>query len=141
MAITYSDIMERCRNTAKEFLPDFPKGGTLENWESYLKEVEALKEDTYEKASEEVGDWDWCIYTYSGFEVYDALGNYEQADAEQEWADYGGYETAKDQCQGPYEIACAIAFFALVRMLAEEIESACDDLIELANNQIENLSE
>lgn len=141
MAITYSDIMERCRNAAKDFLPDFPKGGSSEDWESYLEEVEAIQEDAYEKAFEEVGNWDWCIYTYQGFEVYDAIGNSKQSDAEQEWADCGGYETAKDQSQGPYEIACAIAFFALARMLAEAIESACDDLIELANNQIENLSE
>lgn len=141
MTITYKDIEDRCKNAAKEFLPDFPKEGTLENWESFLEEVETLQEEAYEKASEEVDSWDWCIYTYQGFKVFDALDSSEQNNAEQEWADCGGYEAARDGCQGPYEIACAIAYFALARMLAEEIEAACEDFIELANNKIDNLSE
>lgn len=141
MTITYKDIVERCKDAAKDLISDLPKENTLENWESFISDLETLCDEAYEKASEEVDSWDWCIYTYKGFEVYDALSSPEQGEAEQEWEDCGGYETAKDQSQGPYEIACAIAYFALARMLAEEIESACDDLIELANNQIENLSE
>lgn len=141
MTITYLDIMERCKNAAKDLTPDLPKEDTLEDWVSFLEDIETLQEEAYEKASEEVGSWDWCIYTYQGFEVYNALDNSAQFCAEQEWSDCGGYEAARDQSQGPYEIACAIAYFALARMLSEEIDAACDDLIELANNQIENLSE
>lgn len=67
--------------------------------------------------------------------MYDALSSQEQNDAESEYWDVnkGCFEG------GPYELGAGIAYFALVRMWVEECESQCEDLIELAQNQIENL--
>lgn len=133
--ITYKAIIERVESDVKEYTPELPKENTLEAWEAFIDECEALQEDVYGKATESVDSWDWNIYTYKGFKVYDALPVSEQNVAEQEY-----WESNQDTfAEGPYELGAEIAFFALVRLWAEECNQQCEDLIELANNQIENL--
>jgi hypothetical protein len=133
--ITYKAIIDRVESDVKEYTPELPKENTIEAWEAFIDECEALQEDAHENATESVYSWDWNIYTYRGFKVYDALPISEQNDAEQEYweCDQGIF------AEGPYELGAGIAYFALVRLWVEECQSQCGELIEMANNQIENL--
>lgn len=135
MTITYKAIIERVEYDVKEYTPNLPTTNTIEAWEAFMDECEVLQEDAHVKARESVDSWDWSIYTYKGFQVYDALSSQEQNDAESEYWDcnQGCFEGS------PYELGAGIAYFALVRMWAEECYRQCDDLIELAQNQIDNL--
>lgn len=156
--ITYKAILDRVEYTAKDILgevvsmPQLPAPNDFSNevdwevtckdlWEDFADKLEALLDgEARDYASESVDSWDWTIYTYQGFQVYDALSSSEQNDAEQQWEECGGYETAKDNSEGPYEIACRIAYFALVDMLTQEIERQAEDLMELAQNKLEQLA-
>ena len=110
-----------------------------EQWESYQSELESLSDESYEKALEEIDSWDWVIYTYQGFLVYDALSSSERYEAEQAFEDCGGYEQAAEQHMGLYEIGCAMAYHWLSQELAREIQSQCEELIDLCQNQLDNM--
>lgn len=138
--ITYRAIRERIESSAKDIIEEhcnFPTESS--QWETYQSEIESLMEEAHDNAHEEIDSWDWAIYTYKGFLVFDALDGQEQAEAESLFEDIGGYETAADMEQGPYEIGCAMAFLWLAQELANEIQSQCEELIEMAQNQLENL--
>lgn len=143
MTITYKQIRDRIESSAKEIVGeiDFPKESTIDAWEEYQSELEDLRDsESYDKAHEYVDSWDWCIYTYKGFQVYDALSLSERNDAEQAFEDAGGYYQAIDQQMGPYEMGCAMASYWLVQALVEEIQSQCDDLLELVENKLNSFS-
>lgn len=141
--ITYKAIRERIKQEAKEIIEqyaEFPTENTCDSWEDYTDKLEKLRdEESHDLAYESVDSWDWSIYTYKGFQVYDALNGQERQDAESMFEDVGGYETAADQKMGPYEMGAAMAFWWLVQELHEEIENRCEELIELANDQMGNL--
>ena len=138
--ITYAKVLARVESAAKDIIDEvapMPKDSSEEAWQEFADKLEALLDgEARDYARESVDSWDWIIYTYQGFQVYDALLSSEQNDAEQQWEECGGYETAKDNSEGPYEIACHIAFFALVDMLAQEIERQCEEMQELAQDKI-----
>ena len=142
--ITYKEILDRVEYTAKDILDDvapMPKDSSEKAWEEFAGNLEILLDgEAREHAEAEIDSWDWTIYTYKGFQVYDALSSSEQNDAEQQWEECGGYETAKDNSEGPYEIACRIAYFALVDMLTQEVERQAEELMELAQNKLEQLA-
>lgn len=135
--ITYKAIRDRITSEAKEIIGEieFPKESTQENWEEYQSELEYLKDsEAYEKAHESVDSWDWSIYTYKCFQVFDCLSSSEQCDAEQAFDDAGGYEEFKD---GPYELGCAMAYHWLCNELTREIEYQCDELLEMVETKLE----
>ena len=142
--ITYKAILERVEYTAKDIIDEvvpMPRDSSEEAWQGFADQLDALLDgEARDYARESVDSWDWIIYTYQGFQVYDALSSSEQNDAGQQWEECGGYETAKDNSEGPYEIACHIAFFALVDMLAQEIERQAEELNEMAQNKLEQLA-
>ena len=142
--ITYKEILDRVEYAAKDILDEvapMPKDSSEEVWQEFADKLDALIDgEAREYAIESVDSWDWSIYTYKGFQVYDALSSSEQNDAEEQWAECGGYEAAKDNSEGPYEIACHIAFFALVDMLTREIERQAEDLMEMAQDKLDQLS-
>lgn len=142
--ITYKAILDRVEYTTKDILDEvapMPKDSSEEAWQEFADKLDALIGwKAREHAEAEVDSWDWVIYTYKGFQVYDALSSSEQNDAEQQWEECGGYETAKDNSEGPYEIACRIASFALGDMLTQEIERQAEDLMELAQNKLEQMA-
>lgn len=140
--ITYRAIRERIETTAKEIVAGatrFPTESTFDLWESYQYEIENLMDESHDHAHEEIDSWDWAIYTYMGFQVYDALSGSEQTEAESLFEECEGYQTAADMEQGPYEIGCAMAFHWLVQELASEIQSQCEELIDLCQNQLDNM--
>lgn len=142
--ITYEAILDRVDCTAKDILDEvapMPEDSSEEAWQEFADKLDALIDgEAREYAEAEIGSWDWTIYTYKGFQVYDALSSSEQNDAEQQWAECGGYETAKDNSEGPYEIACHIAFFALIDMLTQEVERQAEELMELTQNKLDQLA-
>ena len=132
--ISWKAIDERCKRAALEMLPDLPTANTLEAWQDFESALESAVDDARDSAWQEVESWDWAIYTWCGMEIIRTLDSSELSDAEQEWADCNS--GAPD---GVYEYASQVAFFALVRKLQEAVESAADDLRELAANQVGNL--
>ena len=138
--ITYKEIRDRIESTAKEIIAEettFPKESSYEAWESYQQDLEALQSEAHDKAHESVDSWDWTIYTHMGFQVYDALMSVEQCEAEQAFEDCGGYEQAADQRMGPYEMGCAMAYHWLVQELANEVMGQCEELVELAQGEMD----
>ena len=138
--IPYKVIRERIKQEAKEIIDQyaqFPKENTYDFWEEYSDKLEALKDnESYDLAHESVEGWDWAIYTYKGFLVYDALNGQEQSDAESlYWDAWSGLENQPT----PYELAAGMAFWWLIQELTGEIESQCEEIIEMAQNQMENL--
>lgn len=108
-----------------------------EQWESYQSELESLSEESYDKAHEEVDSWDWAIYTYQGFQVYDALSGSEQTEAENAYWDVNSGHNMQDTT--PYEMGCAMAYLWLAQELANEIERQCEELIDLCQTNLDNM--
>lgn len=138
--ITYRAIRERIESSAKDIIEsqcNFPTESS--QWEAYQSELETLMEEAHDNAQEEVDSWDWVIYTYKGFQVFDALNGQEQAQAEFLFADCDGYQTATDLKHGPYEMGCTMAYLWLAQELASEIQSQCDELIDICQTNLDNM--
>jgi len=130
--ITYSAVLRRIEYSAKEIIEElapFPKENTVEAWEAYQEALESFFDDSRDMAWGEVGNWDWMIYTYQGFLVYDCLPSDLQTQCEEEYWECNGAVKG----ESPYELGASMAFFALVSLLAQEIERQ-------SQNQMENLS-
>jgi hypothetical protein len=134
--LTYRDITKRAKDSALEYMPDLPKENTIEAWESFLAELDAL--DVFHIADEEAGSWEWAIYTHYGWKVLCALPLETEQEAESDFFDCWGSEPI-ESLNDAWDMASRIAFFALVIVMREELESAIAELMELAENQIENL--
>lgn len=138
--ITYHAIRERIESTAKEIIEEhcnFPTEPS--QWESYQSELESLSDESYDHAHQEIDSWDWAMYTYKGFQVFDALSGSEQAEAESLFEDCDGYQSAADMQHGPYEMGCTMAYLWLAQELAREIQSQCEDLINLCQTNLDNM--
>jgi hypothetical protein len=135
--LTYKTIIERCKADVLEYLPDLPKEDTLQAWSLFL--VDLWRYDSlYEHASESVESWDWSIYTHYGFEILDALPSDEMRQAESSFFEVWGHEPI-ETLNDPYDMASRIAYFALVNIWQEVAQECVEELIELAQNQIENM--
>lgn len=136
--ITYAAVIKRIESSAKEIIDaqaPFPKENTAEAWGAYQEALESCLDNSRDMAWEEVDSWDWVIYTYQGFLVYDCLPSDLQTQCEEDFWDCSG--SVKDK--SPYELGASMAFFALVSLLTQEIERQCEELLELAQNQMENM--
>lgn len=137
--LTYKTILDRCKTDVLEYLPDLPKENTVEAWESFIEELEAWRDDSlYESASESVGYWDWTIYTHYGIKILDTLPLEVCQQAESDFFDTWGSEPI-DSLNDPWDMARRIAYFALLNTWQECAEECVEELLELANNQLENL--
>ena len=136
--ITYTAVIKRIEYSAKEIIGaqvPFPKENTIEALEAFQEALEACLDNSRDVAWEEIDSWDWSIYTYQGFLVYDCLPSDLQTQCENEYWDCNGDVKG----ESPYELGASMASFALVSLLTEEIERQCEELLELAQNQMENL--
>lgn len=136
--ITYAAIIKRIESSAKEIIEaqaPFLKEDTIESWEASLKALEACFDNSRDMAWEEIDSWDWVIYTYQGFLVYDCLPDDLQTQCEEEYWERNDFVKG----ESPYDIGAEMAFFALVSLLTQEIERQCEDILELAQNKMENL--
>jgi len=131
--ITYTAIQKRAKQDALDRMPDLPKESTYEAWESYVAELEAL--DAYEVAHESA-EWDWVIYHYRAMELCQAVPTSVLHDAESEYDDMGGFG---DLNVGLYELASHLAHIIVTREIVDAIEQCRDDLLELANEKLDQL--
>jgi hypothetical protein len=134
----YSDIIERCKSSALEMLPDMPAKNDLDSWEDYRDALESLRDESFDVVSQEVDSWDWTIYTHYGIKILEALPLHDCQQAESDFMDCWGSEPI-ETLNDPWDMASRIAYFALCNMLREALESAIDECLELAGNQIENM--
>ena len=138
--ITYHAIRERIESSAKDIIEsqcNFPTESS--QWETYQTELETLMEEAHDNAQGEVDSWNWAIYTYQGFQVFDALDGQEQREAESLFEDIGGYSLVADLKHGPYGMGGTMAYLWLAQELASEIQSQCEELIELCQNNLDNM--
>ena len=136
--ITYSEIVERCKGDIKEILPDLPKENTCEAWESFRDEMETIRDDSYCHAGEAVQHWDWSIYTHYGIRILYGLPLEIERQAEQEFFDAWGSEPISSLIDA-FDMASRISGFALEIIFRETLEEMAQELIEMAENQLENL--
>ena len=134
MTITYKAIQDRAAKDALEYMPDVPRQNTFDAWESYQNEVEAL--DAYEIAHESC-EWDWVIYYHRAMELCQAVPSDVLCDAESELLDMGF--NGLNENWGLYEMAVQLAAIIVTREIADAVEQAKDELIDLAETQMENL--
>jgi len=134
MTITYKAIQDRAAKDALEYMPDMPRQNTLDAWESYQNEVEAL--DAYEIAHESC-EWDWVIYYHRAMELCQAVPSDVLCDAESELLGMGF--NGLNENWGLYEMAVQLAAIIVTREIADAVEQAKDELIDLAETQMENL--
>jgi len=131
MTITYKAIRERAMDTARDYMPGLPKQNTLAAWESFQADVEAL--DAHEIAHESC-EWDWVVYYNRAMELCQAVPSDVLENAEQEFDDMAGFENM--ETPGLYELAFHLAAIIVTREIAEAVESAKDELIDMAENQM-----
>ena len=137
--LTYKTILNRCKNDALEYVPDLPKENTIYAWESYVDSLESFRDEIYEHASQSVESWDWSIYTHYGFKILDTLPLDVCQQAESSFFDVWGSEPI-DTLNDPWDMASHIAYFALVNTWQECAQECVEELLELANNQLENIA-
>ena len=128
MTITYQMIKERAMQDARDVMPDLPEHNTVEAWESFINGVESANAD-------DMGEWDWVIYYHHAIALCLAVPGDVLSQAESELADMGG------MCGDVtlYGLACQLAALIVQREISEAVEKVRDELLELANNAMENL--
>ena len=136
--IKYRDIVERCKSDIKEILPDLPKENSCDAWESFRDDLETIREDSHCHASEVVEHWDWAIYTQYGIKILYGLPLEIERQAESEFFGCMGVEPI-DSLNDAFDMASRIAYFALEIVFRETLEEMVQELIELAENQLENM--
>lgn len=134
----YRDIIERCKSSAIDMLPDMPTKNDLDSWGVYRDQLDRLKDETYDVTHQEIDSWDWAIYTHYGIKVLECLPLEECQQAESDFFDIWGSEPI-ELLNDPWDMASRIAYFALYNMLSEALESAIEECLELAETQIENM--
>jgi len=133
--ITWNAILERAKDCAKDAMPEFPKSNTVEAWESFQAELEAI--DALDVAYE-MPDWDWVIYFSMAMKLCREVPSEVLHDAESQWHDIGIKDNMDDSF-GLYEFASQLASIIVTVLIAEEVATAKGELEELVENQLENL--
>jgi hypothetical protein len=136
MDINYRNLEARAKDAALEYMPAMPKQNTLEAWEAYVNELEAIEPS--ECAHLGADSWDWVIYNGQALQLCSVLPSSLIGQAEAMAQDCGGIEEAFEQ-GGLGGVACLVAYWVCYEAVQCAIETAREELIELANGQIENL--
>ena len=141
--ITYSAILERAEQCARDAMPDLPKQDSQESWESFIADIEAI--DAYEVAHES-GEWDWVVYYHRAMELCQAVPTSVLHQAEEEAYDNGGIDYLQGYgCNkssdnfGLYEMAVLIASQIVTREIVDAIEQVREELLDLANDKLDQL--
>ena len=135
--VKYREIVERCKGDIAEILPAMPKENTCDAWESFRDDLETIRDESYEHASE-VQHWDWGIYTHYGIKILYGLPMEIEQQAESDFFDVWGSEPI-DSLQDAFDMAHRIAIFALEIIFRETLEEMAQELIDLAETQLENM--
>ena len=136
--ISYSGLIARAKQDAKEAMPDLPKVNTYEAWQAFLESVEAV--DSGDVAHESADSWDWVIYHGKALELCAVLPSSFVSDAERQALDCGGINEAFGS-GGLGGVACLVAYWVIYQAVQDEVEIAKEELAELAQNQLDNLED
>jgi hypothetical protein len=136
MDINYRNLEARAKDAALEYMPAMPKQNTLEAWEAYVNELEAIEPS--ECAHESADSWDWVIYNGQALQLCSVLPSSLIGQAEAMAQDCGGIEQAFEQ-GGLGGVACLVAYWIVYDAISAATDNAREELLELANCQIENL--
>jgi hypothetical protein len=134
--ISYSGLIARAKQDAKEAMPDLPKVNTYEAWQTFLESIEAI--ESGEVAHESADSWDWVIYHGQALELCAMLPSSLVSDAESMASECGGIQEAFES-GGLGGVACLIAYWIIYQAVQDEVELAKEELLELAQSQIDNL--
>lgn len=134
--ISYSNLLKRAKSDAQESMPDLPKTGTIESWQAFLDTVESI--DSSDVAHESADSWDWVIYHGKALEVCTLLPRSVVDEAESRLLDCGGVEDAFKN-GGLGGVACLVAYWSIYQAVSDEVETLKEELIDLAQSQIDNL--
>ena len=154
--ITYKIVRDRCQSIAMELSPDMPtvadkmsfnnpqeyKAALVEAWQDFVEQMEHLNNDGYSLVLEAVESTDWAIYTHYGWKILHAVPQDVINDAESQYLEFNAGLTIEDTCGGCFDIwslQSAIAFHVLVAMVQEYLDTAIDELLDLAQTQLDNL--
>ena len=134
--ISYSGLITRAKQDAKEAMPELPKVNTIEAWQAFLESVEAV--ESGDVAHESADSWDWVIYHGQALELCAMLPSSLVSDAESQALDCGGINEAFES-GGIGGIACLVAYWVIYLAVQDEVEIAKEELTELAQSQLDNL--
>lgn len=130
-AITYKRIRDRAMQDAKDVAPSLPTTNTVEKWQAFIDELGAM--DASETAHESAG-WDWTIYHYRAMELCQCVPSAVLHEAESQYEEYGN-----DTPNGLFEYASTLAFIIVSQEIAEAVDTLRDELLEVANAQLDNM--
>jgi hypothetical protein len=134
--ISYSGLIKRAKQDAFDAMPDLPKVNSLEAWQVFLENVEAI--ESSEVAHESADSWDWVIYHGQALELCAMLPSSLVSDAESMVSEYGGIQEAF-KSGGLGGVACLIAYWIIYQAVQDAVELDKEELLELAQDQIDNL--
>jgi hypothetical protein len=134
--ISYTKLFERARQDAKDAMPDLPKTNTLEAWQTFLDSVESV--ESGDIAHESADSWDWVIYNGQALELCSVLPSSLINEAESMASECGGIQEAFES-GGLGGVACLIAYWIIYQAVQDAVELAKEELLELAQSQIDNL--
>ena len=106
----------------------------IDAWVSFQRDVESL--DAFEIAHESC-EWDWVVYYHRAMELCQAVPSDVLHDAESEYADL--FSTVDPDDFGLYEFAFRLAAIIVTREITEAVESLKDEMIDLAETQLDNM--
>ena len=136
MDINYRNLEARAKDTALEYMPSMPKQNTLEAWQDYVSQLEAIEPS--EVAHECADSWDWVIYYGMAMQLCSVLPLSVVGQAESMAQECGGIEYAFE-VGGLAGVASAVAHWIVYDAISAATDSMREELLELANGQIENL--
>jgi len=137
--LTFNDIRTRCNQLAMDIAPDLPRENTLQAWECFADQLDNLRDDSFGLVLESVESTDWAIYTHYGWKILHAVPQECINDAESQFLELNSGMTFDDSFD-IWSLQSQIAFHVLVAMVQESIEEILEELNELAQTQIDNLT-
>ena len=136
MEPNFAMLTKRAKESALERLPAMPTQGALEAWEAFRQ---ALEEVEASDCAHEVADsWDWVIYHGKALAICSNLPTSVVSQAEECAIECGGVQEAFES-GGLGGLACLVAYWIIHQAVYAAIEEARDELLELAQGQIDNL--
>lgn len=127
--LTYKRILDRAMSDAREAMPSLPTVNTLDAWQGFIDDLEAC--DAYDIACD-ASDWDWVIYYSRAMELCLCVPSSVLGDAEESFSDCG---MSPDSFFG---YATQLAGFIVTSEISQAVETLRDELLDLAQTQIEN---
>ena len=136
MDINYRNLKARAKDEALEYMPATPQLNTLEAWQEYIEQLEAI--DSSDRAHEAADSWDWVIYNGMAMQLCSVLPSSMISQAENMAQECGGVQDAFES-GGIAGVACLVAYWVCFDEIQCAIETAREELLEMADAQMQNL--